>query len=52
MRHLTLFTTPELEARAVAIAASLDDMVIFPDMDGRSAHEPAKLLRVLSCLFG
>lgn len=40
-----LMTTPELEARAAAIVLSIADMVIFEDIDGRSAHEPAKLLR-------
>jgi hypothetical protein len=45
MKPLRLLTIPELEARAVAIEDSLSDMVIFPDMDGQRAHEPAKLLR-------
>lgn len=43
--RIAFLTIPELEARAVAIEASLSDMVIFEDMNGQRAHEPAKLLR-------
>lgn len=51
MHHLALLTAVELEARAVAIEASLSDMVIFEDMNGQRAHEPAKLLRERAVLL-